>query len=117
MDHLVHHRTADGTDNYEAVPTLEAAIARVEALHNEGTSEARVYREVPLAVRTYYRVTLADEGEPEVAGALRAAAGAGAPQTPPPGAMPLSPASGAPAAAGADAAGESGRRAGIFNRS
>ena len=115
MDHLVHHRTADGADRYEAVPTLEAAIARVEALHNDGTSEARVYREVPLAVRTYYRVTLADADEPEVAGALRAAAAA--PQTAPPGAMPLSPTQGAPAASGADGAAETSRRAGIFNRS
>ncbi len=117
MDHAVHYRTGDGATRFEEAGSLEAAVAMVERLRNdEGVSDVRVYRQVPIEFKTYYKVSVLGEGAPAAA-AGAAASGAPAarpaatpspapqqpqatpatpatppaPQTPPPGAMPLSP--------------------------
>ena len=55
--HAVHYRGRDGGPELEELPSLEAAIVRVEQLRNEdAASDVRVFREVPIEVRTYYRV-------------------------------------------------------------
>lgn len=83
MQYLVRYTTPEGVDRYEEVATLEAAIALVERLRNEeGLSEVRVYRQIPLEVRTYYKVVVR-EGEAPRDGVSPV----------PPGAMPLAPSS------------------------
>ena len=96
MSHAVHFRSSDGSTTFEPVGSLEDALARVERLRNdEGVSEVRVYREVPVAFRAYYKATVVeDEQQPEAPAAAAApAAGSGpaTPASPPPGAMPLAP--------------------------
>ena len=55
--HAVHYRGRDGALEIEEFPSLAAAIDRVEQLRNEdAASDVRVFREVPIEVRTYYRV-------------------------------------------------------------
>jgi len=116
VEHLVRYRTPTGDDRFEPHPSLEAAIARVERLRNdEGAPDTRLYREVPLEVKAYYRVSLAGEQDAPAAGgaspppltAVPSPAAATAPpappavsapsapsavsSTPPPGAMPIPP--------------------------
>jgi hypothetical protein len=80
MSYAVHHRDASGESRLEDVTSLEAAIELVERLRNEdGASDVRAFREVPLEVRTYYKVVAVEEES----GAAR--------KDPPPGAMPLAP--------------------------
>lgn len=77
MGYAVHYRDAAGAAKLEDVESLDVALERVEQLRNEdGASDVRVFREVPIEVRTYYKV-VAVEGKHDV--------------EPPPGAMPLSP--------------------------
>ena len=79
MSYAVHYRDASGESRLEDVTSLEAAIELVERLRNEdGASDVRAFREVPLEVRTYYKVVAVEED-----GAAR--------KEPPPGAMPLAP--------------------------
>jgi hypothetical protein len=109
MGHAVHHRDAAGEVHLEEVASLEAALEVVERLRDEGTADVRVYREVPVEVRTYHKAVVvedppataevaADDAEPELA----AEPAADAPHEhlttswtgrtgPPPGAMPLVP--------------------------
>jgi hypothetical protein len=80
MSYAVHYRDASGESRLEDVTSLEAAIELVERLRNEdGASDVRAFREVPLEVRTYYKVVAREEDN----GAVR--------KDPPPGAMPLAP--------------------------
>lgn len=62
MGYAVHHVDGTGATQLEDVPTLDDALARVETLRNDGqASGVRVLREVPIEVRTYYRVVAVDE--------------------------------------------------------
>lgn len=66
MQYLVRYRTPDGIDRYEEIATVEGAIALVERLRNEqGVSDVRVYRQVPIEIRTYYKVVVHDESQQE----------------------------------------------------
>ncbi|WP_052664084.1 hypothetical protein [Nitriliruptor alkaliphilus] len=62
MSYAVCHRDATDTLHVADVASLDAAVEAVERLRNEdGTSDVRVFREVPIEVRTYYKVVIADE--------------------------------------------------------
>jgi hypothetical protein len=62
MTYAVHHVDAAEHPQLEEFPTLEAGLARVEALRNDGeVSEVRVFKEIPIEVRTYYRVVAVDD--------------------------------------------------------
>lgn len=85
MGHAVHYRTSAGETRFEEADSLDAALDKVERLRNDdGVSDVRVYREVPIAFKAYYKVTVAEDATP-------AAPPAAAPDAPPPGAMPLTP--------------------------
>lgn len=65
MGYAVCHRDESGTLKVEDVTSLAAAVEVVERLRNEdGASDVRVFREVPIEVRTYYKVSIADEEAP-----------------------------------------------------
>jgi len=79
MDHAVYYRDASGEARVEDVPSLDAAIEMVERLRNDdGASDVRVFREIPIEFHTYYKVVAVEQQA--VGGPL-----------PPPGAMPLVP--------------------------
>jgi hypothetical protein len=62
MGHAVHFRDVTGEVQLEDLTSLEAALERVEHLRNDdGVTEVRVFREIPIEVRTYYRVTAVAE--------------------------------------------------------
>jgi hypothetical protein len=62
MTYAVHHVDADDSPQLEEFPSLEAGLARVEALRNDGdVSEVRVFKEIPIEVRTYYRVVAVED--------------------------------------------------------
>ena len=62
MTYAVHHVDAADTPQLEEFPSLEAGLARVEALRNDGdVSEVRVFKEIPIEVRTYYRVVAVED--------------------------------------------------------
>ncbi len=64
MAHAVHYQDAAGTARFELFDGLDAALETVERLRNDGqASDVRVFREVPIEVRTYYRVVAVDEGQ------------------------------------------------------
>jgi hypothetical protein len=67
MTYAVHHVNGQGAPQMEEFPSLEAGLARVEALRNDGdVSEVRVFKEIPIEVRTYYRVVaVEDDAVPE----------------------------------------------------
>jgi hypothetical protein len=138
MGHAVHYRTSSGETRFEEAESLDAALAKVERLRNEGgVSDVRVFREVPIAFKAYYKVTVA-EGDEATAGDTPEPAPTSAPptapaavDTPPPGAMPLTPSGAhatppaAPAEAvatedadadAAPAAEAEGKRASLFSR-
>ena len=100
MGHAVHYRTSAGETRFEEAESLDAALGKVERLRNDdGVSDVRVYREVPIAFKAYYTVTVAEEGgadAPAPDPVVLAPAPAPAADEPPPGAMPLG--SSAPAA-------------------
>lgn len=133
MGHAIHYRTSQGEPRFEEVGSLEDALAQVERLRNDGgVSDVRVFREVPISFKTYYKVEVASEETVAPAAPAPAASGQGggpapssqataspsAAATPPPGAMPLTPsASGGPAPA--DEAGkdsEDAKRGSLFTR-
>lgn len=131
MSYGVHYRTSGGESRFETMSALDDAVALVERLRNDQqTTDARLFREVPLEVRTYVKVAVRDESAPagSAAGAsVRAesvpvdlpAATPSAPSTPPPGAMPLAPPvpSTPPSDAGTEGDDSQHRRAGLFSRS
>jgi hypothetical protein len=91
MGHVVHYRTAAGEPRLEEAPSLDAALALVERLRNDHEAEdVRLFREIPLQVRTYYKVAVVDEDTPTPAEDPTPAPVAAAVE-PPPGAMTLSP--------------------------
>lgn len=125
MDHAVHYRTGDGETTFEEAASLEAAVAMVERLRNdEGVSDIRVYKQVPIEFKTYYKVSVVDGSAASAPAAPSAPtatpAPEAAPSTPPPGAMPLgqtpaaSPATATPAAP-AEGEDES-KRGSLFSR-
>lgn len=124
MDHAVHYRTSGGETTFEEVGSLEAAVAKVERLRNdEGVSDIRVYKQVPIEFKTYYKVSVVDDAASSASAPAPAAApssGEAAPSTPPPGAMPLGQQSPSPAPAPAPApepsADEESRRGSLFSR-
>lgn len=136
MGHAVHYRTSSGETRFEEAESLEAALAKVERLRNEGgVSDVRVFREVPIAFKAYYKVTVAEGDEATVGDTPSPTspppAAPASVDTPPPGAMPLTPSgvhAGPPAAApeavtsedvdadAAPAAEAEGKRASLFSR-
>jgi hypothetical protein len=126
MSHMVIHRSADGQNVYHQVESLEEAARHVESLRNSGQgNDARIFRlqEVPIEVKTYYRVevaAVADEATAKPAAPAPVGPPATAPAPAPP-AAPLASAPPAPAAvkpepatAGAAA---NGGRFGLFGKS
>jgi hypothetical protein len=89
MGHVVHHRDVAGERHLEDVGSLDAALARVETLTDaDGSTEVRVFREVPIEVRTVHKaVVLPDDGH---ASDPVPRSEADHRDEPPPGAMPLS---------------------------
>jgi hypothetical protein len=102
----LRYRTSDGAPRFTDVATLDEAVAEVERLRNEeDVADVKVYREVPITFRPYYRVVVDGEAtevpvppapEPalEPVGAAQPVGdGPGAvdraPLQPPPGAMPI----------------------------
>lgn len=62
MSHAVHYRDADGGVQLEEASSQEAALELVERLRNDGdVTDVRVFREVPIEVRTYYKVVVAGD--------------------------------------------------------
>jgi hypothetical protein len=127
MSHMVIHRSADGQNVYHQVESLEEAARHVESLRNSGQgNDARIFRlqEVPIEVKTYYRVevaAVADEAPAKPAAPAPVGPPATAPAPPAPPAAPLASAPPAPAAvkpepatAGAAA---NGGRFGLFGKS
>lgn len=69
MSHIVIYRSNDGQAVYHQTEALEEAARHVEWLRNSGQGkDARIFRmqEVPIEVKTYYRVevAVADEAQP-----------------------------------------------------
>jgi hypothetical protein len=132
MDHAVHYRTADGAMSFEEASSLDAAVEMVERLRNdEGVSDVRVYKQVPIEFKAYYKVSVVSEAGPSPAAAPVASpepaqpdatpAAAAAPQSPPPGAMPLGPATpftppAAQPSTPQDEGTDAGRRGSLFSR-
>lgn len=133
MSHIVIYRSNDGQAVYHQTEKLEEAARHVEWLRNSGQgSDARIFRmqEVPIEVKTYYRVELAatDEAQPAPAtpaptpapaSAVAANKPASAPAPAPAPAAPASPAPVAvkPETAGAGAGpGANGGRFGLFGK-
>ncbi|HEX2029061.1 MAG TPA: hypothetical protein VHF25_13790 [Nitriliruptorales bacterium] len=115
MTYLVRYRTPAGDPRLEDVDDLPTAVERVERLRNDdGVTDVRVFREVPLEFRPYYRAAIVEESAAGQAPTPEAAAG----DTPPPGAMPLRPAPQAAAAQTPTRSVEASepRRASLFHR-
>ena len=67
MSFLVNFRSAEGKQGYHPADSLEEAVRFVEHLRNqERVVDARVWRlqEVPLEVKTYYKVEVMAKTEP-----------------------------------------------------
>lgn len=119
MSFMVNFRSAEGKPGYHPTDSLEEAVRFVEHLRNqEQVTDARVWRlhEVPLEVKTYYKVvvpsgapasTPAPPAEPALAAASVVEDG-----------VHKGDAGGAPGAAGeaVGAGGANGARFGRFNR-
>lgn len=70
MSFMVNFRSAEGKQGYHPTDTLEEAVRFVEHLRNqEHVADARVWRlhEVPLEVKTYYKVEVASPAPEPVA--------------------------------------------------
>ena len=117
MTYMVIYRSAEGAPSYQHAEALEEAVRHVEHLRNTETgTDPRIFRmhEVPIEVKTYYRV--------EVSAVDEAAPAAPAPVAP---AAPLTPDKGEAAAPAAPAAvaptkgepvGAGNGRFGLFNK-
>jgi hypothetical protein len=126
MSHMVIHRSADGQNVYHQVESLEEAARHVESLRNSGQgNDARIFRlqEVPIEVKTYYRVevaAVADEATAKPAAPAPvgppATAPAPAPPAPPLASAPPAPVAVKPEPATAGAAANGGRF-GLFGKS
>lgn len=115
--HMVTYRSTDGSTAHQPVDSLEDAARFVEQLTNEGRgTEARIFAmtEVPIAVKTYYKVEFA-------APATEAPAAAAAAPAPAPAPEPAAPAPAVEAVKGAGepvgaGAGANGGRFGLFSK-
>src|SRR5438309_7223858 len=66
MAHMVIFRRPDGKPGYHQADSVDDALRFVEMLRNqEKVTDARIYRmeEVPIEIRTYYKVEVAGESE------------------------------------------------------
>jgi hypothetical protein len=135
MTHMVIHRSSEGAPVYHPTESLEEAARHVEQLRNAGQgADARIFRmeEIPMEVKTYYKVEVPGVAAPAPAkadaapapspdavapaadvpaAAAPAAAPAEAPAAAPTAATP--PSKGEPAAAGANG---TGGRFGLFGK-
>jgi len=110
MSFMVNFRSAEGKPGYHPTDSLEEAVRFVEHLRNqEQVADARVWRlqEVPLEVKTYYKVVV-PTGVPAPAPAPEPAPAAITP--------PVAEDSAPKADAGGEAVGANGARFGRFNR-
>jgi hypothetical protein len=83
MGYAVFHRDAAGTPTLEDVASLDEALAIVERSRNgDGPEGVRVFREVPIEVRTHYTVHVADEVVAPAVASVEAPAPAEAPAAP-----------------------------------
>ena len=92
MAHMVIFRRPDGKPGYHQADGVDDAIRFVEMLRNqEKVTDARIFRmeEVPIEIRTYYKVEVAGE-EPEPLAPVPPAVANALPETSPPDA-PLDP--------------------------
>ena len=88
MAHMVIFRRPDGKPGYHQADSVEDAVRFVEMLRNqEKVTDARIFRmeEVPIEVRTYFRVEVAGEQAPQSPQATQA------PQAPQPDASDAAP--------------------------
>ena len=115
MSFMVNFRSAEGKPGYHPTDSLEEAVRFVEHLRNqEQVADARVWRlqEVPLEVKTYYKVVVpAGAPAPAPAAAPEPAVAAATP--------PVAEDTAPKAEAAGDAvgaAGANGARFGRFNR-
>ena len=118
MGHVVHYRSSTGESRLEDVSSMDAAVELIERLRNdEGVEDVRLFREVPLRVRTYYKVVVDEADEASAAEPAAPARPSAAGDEPPPGAMNLAP---PPAVASTGPSTEDvedePRRASLFNR-
>ena len=70
MQHMVIYRSSEGKPSYHQSDELDGAVKFVERLRNdEQISDARIFQmdEVAIAIKTYYRVELAEPGNTEPA--------------------------------------------------
>lgn len=127
MGHLVRYESPEGEERYIDVEDLDAAVQRVEKLHNEdGIRNVRVYREVPLEVRTYVKVAVAGEegsasGTSSGASVRASGSSADAPSgaaviSPPPASAASQEAVGEATQADTEARAAENRRVSLFNR-
>ncbi len=87
MSHVVLSKGASGEPKVDEASSLEEALKQVERLRNEGgVSDVRILREIPIEVKTYYRVTAVEDG----ATPAPPAAAPTAPTAPTPDIAPLS---------------------------
>jgi hypothetical protein len=106
MSFIVRYQSDSATE-HELFDTLDDALTRVESLHNDpSTAGATLFKQVPLKVQTVVRVMLEDADEPIT---LEEPAANG-PTEPPPGAMPLQPATVAPPPPADTGSEDSGKR-------
>lgn len=123
MGHVVHYRNTSGASHLEDVPSMDAAVELIERLRNEeGVEDVRLFREVPLKVRTYYKVVVDEASEAEDAAPTPVPPARSESAEPPPGAMNLAPPPAVAAAAPApepveDVEVDEPKRASLFNRS
>ena len=103
MTHMVIYRSPEGQPVYHPTESLEEAARHLEHLRNAGQgTDARIFsmQEIPVEVKTYYRVELPTDAPAAAAAASAAPAAPATPATPAP-----TPTKGeAPAAAPAAAA-------------
>jgi hypothetical protein len=112
MGHAVHYRTSAGETRFEEADSLDAALDKVERLRNDdGVSDVRVYREIPIAFKAYYKVTVAEDATPG------STPDSPPPDSPPPGAMPLAAPVPPPAKVSEEAVeSEDAKRSSLFSR-
>ncbi len=89
MSHVVLSKGASGAPKVDEVSSLDEALQQVERLRNEdGASDVRILREVPIEVKTYYKVVALEDGPAPAPVEVPSEAPAG------PDAPPFAPASG-----------------------
>lgn len=86
MPHMVIYRSAEGKPAYHQAEALDDAVRFVEHMRNhEKVAEARIFamQEVPIEVRTYFRVEVTTADGPSIGSEPAAAAEAPASQPAP----------------------------------